>query len=203
MIEKSLLDRWKISEQELTIIVDENPSLRGFLLGYVGEYKLRGLLLANPQVTSLMKPDDHDRRKGSKNDIIIEYRSRLFTVEVKSLQTNSIRLLADGTQVGKVQVDASDRRMVTLSDGTKLATTCLLCGEFDLLAMNLFQFRQKWDFAFILNRHLPKSTSKKYTETQRQDLLATIVSVTWPVSPPYSLNPFHLLDALIDEGGDS
>lgn len=193
-----ILERWKLTEQELTLIIDENPSLRGFMLGYVGEYKLRSLLLANSNVTALRKPDDHDRKKGSKNDITIEYKGHEFTFEVKSLQTNSIaHLPLDDTYTGRVQVDASDRRTVVLSDGSKLETTCLLCGEFDVLAVNLFQFRREWDFAFALNSDLPRSNHRNYTEFQRQQLLASSVRVTWPVMQPFVLNPFDLLDRLI------
>ncbi|MDX2161917.1 MAG: restriction endonuclease [bacterium] len=198
MNRKNILERWQISEQELTIIVDENPSLRGFLLGYVGEYKLRALLTAHPEVTTLVKPDDHDRKK--KNDLEIVYQGHSFTIEVKSLQTNSIRRsLTDGIMKGNVQVDASDRRLVKLSDGSSLETTCLLCGEFDVLAVNLFQFREQWDFAFVLNRDLPKSRSKKYTAVQQNELLATLVSITFPLQPPFTTNPFDLLDVLINE----
>lgn len=39
-MKQSILDRWEISDIELTNIVDENPSLRGFIFGYVSEYKL-------------------------------------------------------------------------------------------------------------------------------------------------------------------
>ncbi|GIK66738.1 MAG: hypothetical protein BroJett018_45320 [Chloroflexota bacterium] len=200
MTKSSILERWKLTEQELTIIIEENPSLRGFMLGYVGEYKLRALLMANPTVTSLEKPDDHDRRKGSKNDLIVTYKGYSFSVEVKSLQTNSIKKHpSDETLTGLAQVDASDRRTVTLSDGSKLGTTCLLAGDFDLLAINLFQFRQEWDFAFILNRDLPRSNSKKYTLFQRGELLATSIKITWPIEAPYELNPFDLFDRLIAE----
>lgn len=146
MNNRFLLERWKLTEQELSVIVDENPSLRGFLLGYIGEYKLRALLFANSEVTSLRKPDDHDRKKSSKNDISVQYKGHLFTIEVKSLQTNSIKHDPSNNAFrGTAQVDASDRRAVTLSDGSKLETTCLLCGEFDVLAVNLFQFREEWE----------------------------------------------------------
>lgn len=192
-----ILERWKITEQELTLIIDENPSLRGYMLGYIGEYKLRAMILANPHVTSLRKPDDHDRKRASKNDLTIEYRGRLITVEVKSLQTNSIRLQTDGTMRATAQVDASDRRAVIFSDGTRLETTCLLRGEFDVLAINLFQFRKEWEFGFILNRDLPATTHKKYTTAQQVELLATTVRVTWPLQQPFALNSFDLFDRLL------
>lgn len=193
----SILERWKLSEQELSLIVESNPSLRGFLLGYVGEYKLRSLLLANPHVTALEKPDDHDRRKGNKNDFTITYKGKAIAIEVKSLQTNSLRHDSQtGVIYGSAQVDASDRRTVTLSDGSKLETTCLLAGEFDVLAVNLFQFREEWDFAFILNTDLPRSSSKKYTEFQRSELLATSIKLTYPIAAPYTLDPFQLFDEL-------
>ena len=35
----TILEKWQISAEELTKIVDENPSLRGFMFGYVSEYK--------------------------------------------------------------------------------------------------------------------------------------------------------------------
>lgn len=199
MSRMSILERWKISEQEITTIIDENPSLRGFLLGYIGEYKLRSIFLGSPEVQSLTKPDDHDRRKGKKNDMTINYRGFDFTVEVKSLQTHSIRQFSDGTMIGRVQVDASDRRFVSLPNGEKVETTCLLAGEFDVLAVNLFQFREEWNFAFALNRDLPKTQHKKYTVEQRNYLLASTVAVTWPTTLPFVINPFELFDILIAE----
>ena len=41
---------------------------------------------------------------------------------------------------GKAQVDASDRREVVLPDNSRVTTTCLLKGEFDILAINVFAF---------------------------------------------------------------
>ena len=40
---ETILKQWSITDEELTIAIDENPSLRGMLLGYVAEYKLRSL----------------------------------------------------------------------------------------------------------------------------------------------------------------
>lgn len=197
---KSILERWHITEEEFTVIVDENPSLRGFTLGYIGEYKLRDMLQKNREVTALRKPDDHDRKKGSKNDLTVSYKGFSFTIEVKSLQTNLIKFdPSSEVYTGKAQVDASDSRPVTLSDGSVLKTACLLRGGFDLLAINLFQFREVWDFAFILNRDLPSSTYRHYTPFQREQLLPSLVSVSWPVKAPFVTDPFILLDRLVAE----
>ncbi len=40
-IKQTILDRWGITAEELTEIVAANPSMRGLMLGYVAEYKLR------------------------------------------------------------------------------------------------------------------------------------------------------------------
>lgn len=129
---RTILDRWTITAEELTVAVDENPSLRGMLLGYVAEYKLRSMWFAGrAEVTHFVKHDDHNRKK--KGDLVVTYKGQAFTVESKSLQTNSVKTVGD-IQVGTAQCDASDKRTLTFPDGTTLATTCLLVGEFDLLA---------------------------------------------------------------------
>jgi len=197
---QSILNRWKLTESELTQIINANPSLRGFMLGYVGEYKLRSLLHSDNRISHLKKPDDHDRRKSSKADLLLMYDGYPFSLEVKSLQTNSIKTILEGKKwTGTVQVDASDKRPVILSDGTNLETTCLLRGEFDILAVSLFQFREEWEFAFILNQDLPTSTSKKYTPFQQSQLLATSVRVSYPVEEPFVTDPFLLLNRLIQQ----
>jgi len=60
---ESLLKRWDITEDELTEVVDQNPSLRGMLFGYTAEIKLRQYIVRNDSVTGIAKDDDHDRRK--------------------------------------------------------------------------------------------------------------------------------------------
>ena len=192
----TVLDRWELSAEELTAVVDENPSLRGMLLGYVAEQKLAGLLESHEQVTASHKDDDHDRRR--KGDRVITYLGRQFVVELKSLQTNSVRETETGWS-GKTQVDASDRRSVQLPDGSELETTCLLAGQFDLLAVNLFAFGDEWRFIFAKNSDLPRSAYRRYTDYQRRHLLATMVSVTWPPEPPFYDEPWELLREIGEE----
>ncbi len=194
---KSILKRWGITEQDLTELVDQNPSLRGILLGYVAERKFHETYLDHPEITEKGKDDDHDRtRKGDRR---ITYKGMSLAIEVKSLQTNLVKNLSDDGWMGKSQVDASDSREVTFPDGSALKTTCLLRGEFDLLAVNCFAFGNQWRFAFALNSELPQNTYKKYTEYQRKHLLPTLITVEWPLKPPFTENPFELLDRLVTQ----
>ena len=129
-----------------------------------------------------MKPDDHDRRR--KGDRVISYKGAEFVFESKSLQTNTVREAGDGW-VGRAQIDASDRRSVDLPDGSTISTTCLLRGEFDILAVNVFEFTKQWRFVFAKNKDLPASSHHRYSDYQRRHLLATMVTVHWPPVPPF------------------
>ncbi len=200
----TILERWGLTAAELTELVDSNPSMRGLLLGYLSEFQLKRILAASNRVADLKKADDHDRK--SKNDLALTYKGHRFTIEAKSLQTNHIKvnendLLAGGatTYSGKYQVDASDCRDVKLPNGQTVKTTCLLTGEFDIIAVNLFGFREKWEFGFALNSDLPRSTSAKYTAEQQKYLLATLPTITLPLGKPYTEDIFVLLDKLVEE----
>ncbi len=78
-------------------------------------------------------------------------------------------------------------------------TTCLLVDEFDVLAVNIFGFLGEWRFLFALNRELPRSNFRGYTEEQRQYLLATLVPVAWPETGIFTTDLFVLLDGLLEE----
>jgi hypothetical protein len=191
----TILDEWEVSSEEFTRMVGDSPSLRGFMIGYVGEFKLRHMLagMSSLGLALLGKPDDHDR--SGKGDIHIRYKSRVFTIELKSLQTAMVRQQGE-TFFGKAQCDASDRRRVKLPNGRTIETTCLLVGEFDVLGVNLYAFRRKWDFIFALNRDLPRSRYKGYSRYVRNHLLATLVEVTWPPREPFTTDLIYLLKKL-------
>ena len=72
-------------------MVEDNPSLRGIILGYLAEAKLREILAVHGRATAFRKDDDHDRKK--KGDLVLTYQGFEFKVEVKSLQTNSVEIL--------------------------------------------------------------------------------------------------------------
>ena len=192
---ENILQRWGLTVEELTTIVDANPSMRGLMLGYVAEYKLRKLYFENARITALIKDDNHDRK--NKGDLRINYRAHSFRIECKSLQTNLIKKTSDGYQA-VYQCDASDSRIVRFSDGSEIKTTCLLAGEFDVVAVNLFALEEEWRFAFALNCDLPRSRYRKYTDLQQRELIASSIKLTYPLQPPYVDDPFVLLDRLID-----
>ena len=194
-----ILKKWQITPDQLTELLEANPSLRGMLLGYVAELKLKEIITSYPEVSYTYKFDDHDRKK--KGDLHIVYQGRAFDIESKSLQTGMIKYDSDHQKwTGKAQVDASDRRSVTFEDGSTLNTTLLLRGEFDILAVNCYAFTGKWDFVFARNNDLPFSTYKKYTEAQKKSLIASLVPVTWPPEPPFHQNLQDLLRGMFDEG---
>lgn len=104
----------------------------------------------------------------------------------------------DALYRGGVQCDASDRRIITVA-GQQINTTNLMVGEFDILAAGLFAFREKWDFGFVLNCNLPRSTYAKYPEEVRNHLIKTMIPVTWPLPESFVSDPFVLLDQLAAE----
>lgn len=191
-----IIEDWRLSLEDLNAILSERPSARGPLIGFVSEYKLQRGIFSDARIHKLKRYDDHDRSRPA--DFSFEYQGEEITVEVKSLQTRSVRR-NNGGYVGRCQVDASDCRKVILPNGSEIVTTCLLPGKFDILAVSLFEFGQKWRFAFIRNGDLPKSKHRAYTEYQRENLLATSVRLTWPLEPPFVESPFPLLDVIVRE----
>jgi len=165
-------------------------------MGYVAEHRLRKTWFSDERIRDLVKRNNHDR--ANKGDLSFAYKGVQITVEVKSLQTRSIREV-EGEFRGRFQCDASDSREVVLPNRRRMKTTCLVVGEFDLLAVNLFEFEKKWRFAFAKNDELPRSRYRKYTPVQRAYLLATLMEVTWPLTPPFHEEPFALLDQIARE----
>lgn len=194
---QNVLDFWEISVEELSEAILNNGSLRGMVFGYVAEIKLREILQKHPEVREITKDDDHDRKK--KGDLHLIYKNHEWKIEAKSLQTARNKRLEDGTFSGVSQVDASDRRMVTLPDGSQIQTTNLVVGEFDVLAVNCFTFENKWHFAFARNQDLPRTNFRNYTPAQREHLLATTVPLTWPPKGIFRTDVWTLLDEMIAE----
>jgi hypothetical protein len=185
---------YQITPDELDEVIGSNPSLRGFILGYMAEFKLKKLLGEDNRFERLVKYDNHDRKR--KGDLNFFYRGIECNIEVKSIQTNSIRMTPNMFSAS-FQCDASDRREVKLPNGRKVETTCLLVGEFDLIAIPLFPFIKEWKYAFAHNKDLPRTSSAKYTPSQSKYLLSTSMIIKWPLNSPFTLDPIPLLDEIV------
>lgn len=192
----SVFHKWEISENEFTKIVGENPSLRGFVFGYVSEYKVRSYLAECAGITDIKKYDDHDRQ--TKGFLSFQYKGREFKAEVKSLQTNSVIRRAEGDWKGRFQCDASDKRNVILPNGHVVNTTCLTVGEFDIVAVSLFAFGDTWRFAFARNEDLPHPNrrAKNVEVEDREYLIKSMIDITWPLQAPFTDNLYELLDTI-------
>lgn len=89
--DQTILQEWDIDATYFTSVVRDNPSLRGMILGYIAERKLRDLLISLPGTSGHRKDDDHDRTK--KGDLTLMYKGEEIVLEVKSLQTNTVQII--------------------------------------------------------------------------------------------------------------
>jgi hypothetical protein len=193
-------EQWDASEEEFNRVLTRNPSIRGMVHGYLAEEKVKNMYFDDPDVTNIRSPDDHDRNK--KADWIFDYRGERVYCEVKSLQSNHVERIdtEEGTKwKGKFQCDASDRRPVTLPNGEGLETTCLVVDEFDLLAVNLFEFGKEWRFAFAKNEDLPRTPYSGYDEEVRKHLLKGTMEIQLPFEEdsPFEKEPWELLEETV------
>lgn len=183
-----------INKDGLVDVLKANPSLRGMVYGYVAEVAFARHLVdkLNFKEEDHFKPDDH-KRKQAKSDRTLKYKGKHYTVQLKSMQTNSMREVSPGTYKATVQNDASDRRRLTLPDGTKVEVTNYVKGEYDVLAVSLQPFTGEWRFAYKKNKNLKLSKHKKYPEHVRAYLLATSEDISWPLSSDWTEDFFSVI----------
>jgi hypothetical protein len=135
----------------LAACIDENPSFRGFLHGYISEEKLRDLLKATEGIENVAKIPDHSLRKG---DFAFSYLGKDFTIELKNLASR--RLYPDilnGGVDGTVMLKSTDTKKIS----EELTTHHLPRGTFDILAVCTVTLDEQWTFKFILNKNVPSS----------------------------------------------
>jgi len=204
---KTILERWGITAEELTELVDNNGNLRGMVFGYVAEPILKKMWFEKPPAEYLGKHDDHNRML--KGDLQVRYKGEIFDIECKSLQTKTV--WKDGeVWRGQSQVDGSDKsgRIITIVDPDEagnepqvinVQSTLLVYEEFDILAVNIFAFFNEWKFVFAKNSDLPHSDDTQYPEEIRKRLIKSMVHVSWPPEGIFRDEPFSLIDEIIEE----
>lgn len=185
-----------VPPNDLVQAIKDTPSLRGMILGYIAEIMfVKYVLQPDKNITDIRSHDDHDRN-NNKVDRDFLYRGKRITIQLKSIQTNSI-CLRDNENVlhADVQNDGSDKRDVLLPNGDIVTTTNYKIGDYDILAVPLFPFTGSWDFAYKLNAKCRMTTSNKYSEEQKKYLLSTIEKITFPLSDDWT----DSLDKCIDQ----
>ena len=196
--------RWADFES-LVAVMTEVPSVRGMVYGNVAEVEFaKWLVKQGVPMEDQTRDDDHAR---TKSDRTILFEGRRYTIQLKSLQTNSVKEQSPGHFAAHLQCDASDRRTVTLSTGSEVQTTCYVAGEFDVLCVALHPFLREWEFAFQLNSSLPRSSrrtklTKHLTDEELGELLKTLVPFEWPMpaNGGWTRDLFSLLRAAPDLG---
>ena len=190
------IDHGGITHGDLGTVSAARRIVRAAHIGLLGRHKLQHSVFSDPRIDKLTRHDGHDRSRPG--DFSMEFQGETVTVEVTSLQPRFVRF-DSGVFTGRCQVDTRDRRMVKLPDGSKLQTSCFLAGAFDILAVNLFEFGDRWRFGFIRSRDLPRSRYTAYKPSQRKHLLATRVAVSWPLAAPFQEQPFDILSDIAQE----
>lgn len=187
------IGKWEVDLISLEESIESNPSLRSFVFGYQAEYMAKREICKQLGVPfeSMTKPDDHDRSRHY--DISLPYKGRRYLIEVKCLQSNKIKKIAENQWKAEYQCDASDSREVELPNGHVVPTTSLPYGMFDIVAVGLFQFFGKWKFAFIKANDLeslatsrPTKKNKEISFEDKKLLIKSSQKISWPLVPPYT-----------------
>ncbi len=184
-----------VPPKDLVEAIKRAPSLRGMILGYVAEEVFeKHIRLTQKQITEIVKHDDHDRT-ANKSDRTITYHGRTYSIQLKSIQTNSIKYSEERRRLeAVVQNDGSDRRTVHLKDGSTVETTLYRKGDYDILAVPLFPFSATWEFAYKRNQDCRECNSRKYTDKQKAELLSSLEPISYPLDETWSTDLPSLLD---------
>ncbi|MNK27614.1 hypothetical protein D3C87_459760 [compost metagenome] len=154
MADRTILSGFSLNDIEE--MVSENPSLRGYLQGYLAEKVLRKKLEELPGVTSVTKIPDSASEKG---DFKVIYKGTPITIEVKSLATNSVKEdILTQTWQGTVRIKNTDKREIEVDGIGTVSSSKLFKGQFDILAVCCFAVSGQWDFVFMENKYIPEDS---------------------------------------------
>ena len=181
----------EFTPEELDAVITENPSLRGFLQGYLAEVALRKQLLQIPEVSSVEKIPDQASEKG---DLKIRYRDMDLTIEVKSVGTNTVKqdVLYDSWQ-GTVAVRSSDKKELEVEGVGRIRTSSIPRGGFDILAISCYAVSGKWEFMFMDNDNIP------YRDFSTPNLLKSSFTINPETTPYLHSDILRILQVVYDK----
>ena len=175
-----LLQGFSISDIEG--LVEENPSLRGYLQGYLAELRLREKLLSCPGVSSVIKIPDSSAVKG---DFYVEYLGYNLKVEAKSFRSNSAKYdTLSESWSASVQCKNPGSRLLNVTGRGLVKAVCIEERRFDILAICTYPVTGQWGFLFCPEFLLPRADNKPgYLQSSfKIDMLNTPGVYSDPVS---------------------
>ena len=191
-----------IDSSDLIHAIKTAPSLRGIVLGFVSEVMFTKHVESLDGIEDVRKHDDHDRSKN-KIDRDFLYRGQRVTVQLKSIQTNSLGFHDEEEVIyADVQNDASDSRRLNFN-GNEITTVNYLRGDYDLLCTPLYPFTGEWDFAYKLNSSCQTWRSQKYPTEIAEHFLHGTEKITFPNLDKFGWTSdiHHVMKRLFEEKG--
>jgi len=134
-------------------IAEDNPNLRGYLQGYLAERVLKAQIEELDGVSYIEKIPDESKVKG---DFLILYRGQEFTLEAKSLATNSVKAEPESGWSARVRAKNVCKRDLEVPGLGLVRTSNLIKGDFDILGICCFAATGSWDFMYMHSSHLPE-----------------------------------------------
>jgi len=205
---------WELSPEEFNRIIHKNSNALSAIYGYVAEERLREMYLEDDdRIENIRSPDDQD--VGDKGDWAFRWRGEPMKIEVKSLQTHTIKeidseqqtLSSDDEPVryraGFHLKGSSDQR-TEVYEGDEYQTTLMNIekSDVDIMAVNLYKIKDEWDFAFLKVEDLPRSKGN-YPEGLREQLARSQTRLTIPLQEPFTDDLYGLMDAVLEERDDA
>lgn len=184
-------------KQMIAYVFSNNISALAFFEGYGSEYILEKIIKNVPGVSSCYKPGDNNTE--IKGDLVPLYKGVPLQIEVKNVKrkTNDIARkpkqivnLEETYWTGYFSTRVARNRKLVFSDGSVGYSYNTLRGQYDIIAVNVFQITGKQQFIYCLEKDLPSTTYIKsktdLTPIQCQETLRGDVSIRWPPVAPWT-----------------
>ncbi len=203
---------WELSPEEFNRIIHKNSNALSAIYGYVAEERLRELYLEDDErVDNLRSPEDQDAT--DKGDWAFTWRGEPMKIEVKSLQTHTIKEVestnssSEGSESNEptryragFHLKGSSDQRIEQYEGEEYRTTLMNVedSDIDIMAVNLYKLRDEWDFAFLRVEDLPRSKGN-YPEGLRRQLARSQIKLTVPLQEPFTDDLYQLMDQVVEE----
>jgi hypothetical protein len=193
-----------VTEKEFWELVEKKPSLKGYMKGYAAEIPLEKYLLSIPGVSKVKSPGDHDNSK--RGDFLVTFYRQKFLIEAKSPDSGFNTRYDEEEQrwFSAAQVQCSGSRTTELPTGEEVKSSSCRRGQFDILAVNFFDFLGEWKFIFVRNSDLNggsnvKGLEKLTVEQADYYFLAQSQPFTYPPQDPWYSDVEPLLKEMYTE----